>query len=241
MIISNGHEVGSHGYSHNPDNAFDVLSLKEQINHLNKSKKLLEDLSGQEVISFRAPALRVNKNTSIALNHTGFKIDSSIASQRFDFFLSLGGLKKMKWLTAPRLPYRTDINNLFRKGSSEIIEVPISATLLPYIGTTMRIFPGITKIQRKILNTENKLNHKPIVFLIHPNEIIDESNEKHFIMRRSNNLISYLIRDLLRSKMKIKNLGINALVLYEREISYFIKNQYSFSTLKGYCSTNKLI
>src|SRR5688572_8428069 len=57
MIVPYGHEVASHGWTHEVDQAFDVLPYKVQVEHLSRSKKLLEDLSGQEVISFRAPAL----------------------------------------------------------------------------------------------------------------------------------------------------------------------------------------
>ena len=54
---------------------------------------------------------------------------------------------------------------------------------MPYIGTTMRIFPWISRIQRTILSFESKFNGKPIVFDIHPNEFIDESNEKRKILK----------------------------------------------------------
>ena len=59
MILPYQHEVGSHAYSHEPDQAFDTLPYKKQLEHLKKSKQVLEDISGQEVISFRAPALRI--------------------------------------------------------------------------------------------------------------------------------------------------------------------------------------
>ncbi len=95
MVFSGGHEVGCHGYSHEVDQAFDKLSLNEQINHLERAQKVLEDITGQEVISFRAPALRVNHYTVVALQQSGFKVDSSIAPQRFDMFLSFGSLKKL--------------------------------------------------------------------------------------------------------------------------------------------------
>ena len=70
----------------------------------------------------------------------------------------------------------------------------------------MRIFPTITSLQRRLLNFENSFNQKPIVFDIHPNEMIDESNEKRKISRRSKNLLSYFIQDYMRSKLKSKNL-----------------------------------
>ncbi|MGZ3882622.1 MAG: polysaccharide deacetylase family protein [Bacteroidia bacterium] len=178
MILPYGHEVASHGWSHEVFNAFDVLPYKTQVEHLSRSKKLLEDLSGQEVISFRAPALRVNADTSRALAETGYKIDSSVASQRFDMFLSFGGLKKLKWLAAPRLPYRTKEGDLFKKGNGPLIEVPLTAMLFPFVGTTMRIFPTVTKLQRSILHRETQISSKPLVFDIHPNEFINEEHEE---------------------------------------------------------------
>ncbi len=235
MIVPYGHEVASHGMSHEKSDGFDEMSLEKQINHLKKSKALLEDISGLEVTSFRAPALRVNDRTIIALEKAGYQIDSSIASQRFDMFMSFGGLQKLNWLTAPRLPYQTSKKSLFKKGNSSITEVPLSASLLPYVGTTMRIFPFLTSIQRRLLSLESKMNGKPIVFDIHPNEFIDESNEERTINKRSSNLIASFLQDTLRSKLKIKNLGKNGVDLYEREIKYFISEHYRFSTVKDYC------
>ena len=113
MIIDNKHEVGSHGYSHKIKDLFDILSLKDQIENLKKSKKILEDISRKNVISFRASAARVNRNTAIALHESGFKVDSSISSQRFDMFLSFGNLKQMKWIFCPRKLYFTHSENLF--------------------------------------------------------------------------------------------------------------------------------
>ncbi len=234
MVIPFGHEVGSHGMSHLKENGFDVMPLKKQISHLNDSKKILEDITGKKVVSFRAPALRVNQDTAIALAEANFLIDSSIASQRFDMFMSFGGLKKLKWLAAPRKPYRTKTNNLFSKGNGDIVEIPISATLLPYVGTTMRMFPNITSAQRRLLNIESKVTGKPIVFLIHPNEMIDESDESRVIQRRVKNFFVYLVQDVLRARLKTKNLGNNCIKLYDKEISYFHKKNYSFVTFKEY-------
>jgi peptidoglycan-N-acetylglucosamine deacetylase len=240
MTIKDGHEVASHGKSHLKENGFDVMSLEKQKKHLEESKKLLEDISGQEVISFRAPALRVNENTPRALIETGYKIDSSIASQRFDFFFSFGGIKKLKWLFAPRLPYLTSPDSLFKIGEGPLVEIPLTATFFPHVGTTMRIFPLLTSLQRKVIHLETLLNNKPVVFDIHPNEFIDESNESRDIHNRSNKFISYFIQDWLRSNLKTKNLGIKGLKLYEEEIVFFIKRNYQFTTVKNYSTKLKL-
>ena len=79
-------------------------------------------------------------------------------------FMSFGGLKKLNWLFAPRLPYRASKKSIFKKGYSNIVEVPLSASFIPYVGTTLRIFPWISKYQRKILSLESSLIGKPIVF-----------------------------------------------------------------------------
>ena len=241
MILEDGHEVASHGKSHLPKNGFDVMPFEKQKRHLEYSKKMLEDISGKEVITFRAPALRTNKHTARALIETGFKIDSSVASQRFDFFLSFGSTNKLKWLTAPRLPYRTDANNIFKKGNSDLIEVPLSALFLPYVGTTMRIFPFITSLQRRVINLETKITGKPVVFDIHPNELIDESDENRIIHQSTKNPVDYILKDLIRSKLKVKNLGIKAASLYRKEIEFYKNKGYNFITIKEYCGINKLI
>lgn len=236
MIVPYGHEVASHGMSHIKSNGFDVMPLEKQIKHLKESKDLLEDISGQEVISFRAPALRVNNDTVTALEDTGYLIDSSVASQRFDMFMSFGGLKKLNWMLAPRLPYRASKDSLFKKGNSKIIEVPLSASLLPYVGTTMRIFPLITSLQRRLLSFESKFNHKPIVFDVHPNEFIDESMQPREFERRSSNPVSSFLQDTVRSKLKVKNLGIDGLHIYEKEIKYFNDKGFKFKTIRDFCS-----
>ena len=234
MILNHGHEVASHGLSHKKEHGFDQMPYEQQVQHLKESKMILEDISGKEVVSFRAPALRVNEDTVKALMEAKYLIDSSIASQRFDLFMSFGGLKKLKWLSSPRVPYRTSPKSLFKRGNSSIIEVPLSATLLPYLGTTMRIFPFMTRLQHHLLNFENSINKKPVVFDIHPNELIDESQEKRNISRRSDSMIAYLFQDLIRAHLKVKNLGRKALDLYDREISYFAKKNYEFITVKEY-------
>jgi len=241
MVIPYGHEVGSHGLSHTKENGFDVMPLQKQIDHLKESKDILENIIGEEIISFRAPALRVNNDTAIALAETNYKIDSSVASQRFDMFMSFGGIKKLNWLTAPRLPYRTSEESLFKKGNGHILEIPLSASIIPYLSTTMRIFPKLTSIQRRLLSYESSITGKPIVFITHPNEFIDESDEIRQINKRSKNFLAAFLQDTLRSKLKMKNLGIKGVEIYEKEVKYFERHDFNFCTIKDYCIEKKLI
>ena len=117
----------------------------------------------------------------------------------------------------------------------------MSAMFLPYVGTTMRIFPGITSAQRRMFHWEAKLTGKPIVFDIHPNEFIDESGETRIIHKRSKNPLTYILKDLLRAKLKVKNLGPGAVPLYEREIDFYRTRGYEFTTLKAYCNQTGLL
>lgn len=233
LINDSGHEIGSHGYRHEVDQAFDVLSLEDQIEHVRKSRQILVDNGAEYVHSFRAPALRVNNDTVEALKQNGLALDSSTASQRFDFFLSFGGLKKLKWLSQPRKPYFITQDSFYKKGSEKILEVPVSAFLLSYIGTTLRVFPTLTKALGLFLRIEAKLTGKPIVFLIHPVEVITEKQEGK-LERRSKNVIKYLLADKLRRFLKLRNLGDNALNLYEQEIIKMKNAGFKFVTMSEY-------
>lgn len=234
MILPYGHEVGCHGMYHDPNLAFDVLSLEEQKKYLLQAKNILEDISGQPVISFRAPALRVNKHTPKALKETGFLIDSSVASQRMDFFLSFGAKDKLKWVFAPRKPYFTAENNLARKGNSSLFEVPVTALFLPYAGTFMRISPFFTRWVRELLHFENKIAHTPVNYIIHPNELIHEEIEIEHVTRRAKSYLGYVLGDIVRYKLKLKNLGSPAVHLFEKQLAYFNKRNYNGISLQDY-------
>lgn len=234
MVIPGGHEVACHGLTHESDKSFDSFSLDDQIYHLSKAKEILENISNSEVISFRAPALRVNQYTPQALEKTGFLIDSSVSPQRMDMFLSFGSVNKLKWITAPRTHYMTSSNNLAKKGSGGIFEIPILSAFFPYTGTMMRISPFITNLTRSILVKESKVFKRPLVFLIHPNELIEEEITVNKIHRRAKNYITYLISDKLRYHLKLKNLGEKAVLLFNSQLEYLNRKNFEFITSKDY-------
>lgn len=234
MAHAEKHEIGCHGYCHDINMAYDSLKSDDIVCYLKKAKRIIENIIDEPVFSFRAPSLRVNKDIVKELVAVGFKIDSSVASQRADMLFSFGSLKKGWWLVAPRKPYFTSKHNLYIKGDGNIFEIPISAFIVPYIGTLMRISPALTYILRYFLNLENFLSNKPIVFLIHPNEVIFENLASKNIFRRSYNYFGYLVKDKLRYHLKIKNLGEDAIKLFEKEIIFFIKRGYKFETFYEY-------
>ena len=211
-----------------------MLPPEEQLLHLKQSKQILEDIIGDEVVSFRAPAARVDKKFPQIMKEAGFKVDSSVSSQRLDMMFSFGALKKLNWLT-----YFAHEDNIFQKGKSEVLEVPISAMGFPYIGTFMRIAPGINRLTRRILYWETLCNGRQFVFLTHPNEFIDEDQETTEIERRGSNFISYLLGDVIRHKLKVKNLGEKALPIFERELAFFERKDFELITCKELYNRNK--
>jgi len=208
------------------------MNLNEQVEYLKKAKAVIESIAGR-IRDFRAPALRINENTIKALEKTGFDTDSSIASQRFDGPLTFGSKRKLKWLIAPRSPYHPSYNSIAKKGDSKILEIPISALLFSYIGTTMRVSPLILKILEKVLFAEAVRTEKPMVFLFHPNECLDP--EKGIIPeRRADNAIEYIFADVIRNKLKMRNLGANAVNLLDNVIKRAKYSGFEFVTVQEY-------
>ena len=232
LVVEHGHDFGCHGYDHSSDRAFDLMGLDEQIAEMTKAKDVLERLAGK-ISDFRAPALRINEYTIKALEQTGFNTDSSIASQRFDGPLTFGSKKKLKWLVAPRFPYHPSYDSIVKKGNSKILEIPLSAFVFPYIGTTMRVSPTISKFLEKFMFAESMRTEKPIVFLFHPNECLDA---KIGVKRakRGGNAIEHIFADVIRHKLKLRNLGVKAVNLIDDVIGRAKDRGFEFLTVQEY-------
>ncbi len=166
----------------------------------------------------------------LALEKTGFRIDSSISSQRFDGPFSYGTRMKFNWLSSPRGPYNPSRKNPFLKGNSTILEIPVSAMIVPYITTTMRISPPIFRYLEKYLLRESKNAKTPIVMLTHPNEYIYEKSANYW---KSGGFNSYL-RDNLRTKLKLKNLGKKGIDLLEQSLKLAKKNGFEFISMESF-------
>ena len=103
----------------------------------------------------------------------------------------------------------------------------------------MRIAPALNRMTRNLLYWETLCNGRQFVFLTHPNEFIDEERETSEIERRASNYISYLLGDVLRHRLKVKNLGEKALPIYERELAFFQEKGFEFLTCKDLYNRKK--
>lgn len=232
LVLDHGHDIGCHGYDHSHKKTFDGMSFQEQVIELRKAKDVIEAISGR-IHDFRAPALRINESTIRALEETGFNTDSSIASQRFDGPLTFGSKRKLKWLLAPRFPYNPSYNSIVKKGESKILEMPISALLFSYIGTTMRVSPAILRCLEKVLFAESIMTGKPLVFLFHPNECLD-INSNVSPMRRGSNMVEYIFGDVIRRELKLHNLGMRAVKLIDEVIKRAKNKGFEFVSMQEY-------
>jgi len=73
-IHSRGHEIASHGYGHIINYE---LSRDEIFEDIKKSKELLEGITGDKIVGYRAPNFSVTKDVIDALTALKFEYDSS--------------------------------------------------------------------------------------------------------------------------------------------------------------------
>jgi len=160
-IAHRGHEVASHGMSHQ---LVYEQSIDEFRQETIESKKLLEDLIQQPVLGYRAASYSITERSLWALDiliDAGFSYDSSIFPIRHDRY----GIPN-----CPREPH-------FMRAPSgrSILEFPISTAKwaginLPVAGGGyFRLFPYLlTKLG---LASINRWDRMPFVFYLHPWEI----------------------------------------------------------------------
>jgi len=110
-VAAAGHEVASHGWSHEPLTRLTPAALQQE---LERSCSLLQMLAGARPLGFRAPCFSVGASTLWvfdALIAAGFRYDSSV----FPFRGRRYGMP-----TFPRGPVRV------RRAGGSILEVPLS-------------------------------------------------------------------------------------------------------------------
>jgi polysaccharide deacetylase family protein (PEP-CTERM system associated) len=157
-IAAQGHEIASHGYAHyrvweQTQDAFaaDVVA----------TKSLLEDVSGQPVIGYRAASFSIDRKTwwaYDALAKAGYRYSSSINPISHDHY----GMR-----AAPRFP--------FTPAASGIVELPLTTVAIAERrfpasgGGYFRLLPYA--LSRMAMRRVNARDCQPIHFFFHPWEI----------------------------------------------------------------------
>ena len=158
-----GHEVASHGYSHQLVYEQAPETFRDEAA---RSKGLLEDILGEPVTGYRAASYSITPESRWALDilvELGFTWDSSLFPIRHDVYGMPG---------TPETPYRLNTDN-----GGELVEFPLSTLKLfgqriPIAGGGyFRLFPywfsqwGLGRINQ---------NGEPFIFYLHPWEIDPE-------------------------------------------------------------------
>ncbi len=132
-IQARGHEIATHGYSHSLVFTQSEMEFREDVK---RSIEVLEGVSGQQVLGYRAPSFSINPRCLWAfevLSDLGIKYDSSIFPIRHPEY----GMP-----SAPRFASTIKLNN-----GKELKEFPLSTARvfglnLPVAGGAyLRIFP----------------------------------------------------------------------------------------------------
>jgi polysaccharide deacetylase family protein (PEP-CTERM system associated) len=125
-IYNKGHEVASHCYSHL---TLSALGEKASEAEIIKSVKLLESITGEKPIGFRAPSFSINNSTKWALRilaENGFIYDSSIFPIKLPVRVMDYGLPD-----APIHPYKPSLENVTQEDpNGRIIEFPLTVLKL---------------------------------------------------------------------------------------------------------------
>lgn len=153
QITDAGHEMASHGYSHEKVYDLSPQAFREEIR---KTKQILENVSGQEVTAFRAPFFSITNQSLWALQilkEEGYHIDCSISPVK-------------TW----RYGISTTPDEIFTIKETGLIEFPVSTFKLftknlGIGGAYFRLFPYF--FTKNGLKQRDKAG-KPNMFYIHP-------------------------------------------------------------------------
>jgi polysaccharide deacetylase family protein (PEP-CTERM system associated) len=160
-IAAAGHEIASHGFSHQLIYAQSQREFREETE---RSKRVLEDLAGTEVIGYRAASFSITRKSLWALDiliDLGFRYDSSIFPIHHDRYGVPGAALKPSLVTAPS--GRTLVEFPMSVASFLGLRLPVSG------GGYFRLLPyTVTRLGLHRLNT---VDERPFTFYLHPWEI----------------------------------------------------------------------
>ncbi len=158
-IVSQGHEIASHGFRHEFVFKMGPQRFREDIS---RSKKILEDLSGQPCLGYRAPGFSIRRQDMWALDiikEEGFFYDSSI----FPAVRTAGGIARFQ-----KYP------QVMQLESGPLIEIPVSTSKLLGV-TTAFCGGGFFRFfsEKYIHKNIHKINgrRQPAVVYLHPRDI----------------------------------------------------------------------
>lgn len=163
-VADAGHEIGSHGYSHR---LIYNQTPEEFRGETERSRRFLQDTSGQPVNGYRAASFSITSRNLWALDilaECGFRYDSSLFPVLHDRYGIPGGLRRIHRLETP--------------AGHRLLEIPPSTlrlgrAMLPVAGGGyLRLYPRAMTVWA--IDRLNRLESMPAVLYIHPWEVDPE-------------------------------------------------------------------
>lgn len=198
-IVSEGHEIASHGWEHVRVNTQTPEAFRQDID---RTRKLLQDLSGEPVLGYRAASYSIGADESWAweqLAQAGHRYSSSIVPIRHDLY----GIPD-----APRFA--------FEAVGDRLLEIPITTVTLAGRnincggGGWFRLFPYA--FSRWAMSHVNDVDGRAGIFYFHPWEIDPQQPRpdglglrtrfRHYLnLHRTYDRLEHLLRDFRWGRM----------------------------------------
>jgi len=179
-ILNAGHEIANHSMNHKPN--FTKLDRREIEAEIAGSTQAIENATGQKCMGFRAPTYNVNGFILRLLQEDGYAYDTSILptfmSPVLGIFTAISCKKSLAYgqihhAMAPLVPYHPDERKTWKRGSMEIVEVPI--TTMPFLRLPFHcsyVFQtGLPLFRLGVSLTS--LAGAPLVYLFHARELAE--------------------------------------------------------------------
>jgi peptidoglycan-N-acetylglucosamine deacetylase len=151
-------EIGNHSFKH--DYRLAARGSLTASSDLSKAHHAIAEATGAAPVGFRAPGYAISGALYQAISALGYRYDSSVfpalpyyaakALVMGALFLlrrpSAAHLDTPRVVLAPPQPYWPDPTDPYRRGSGQVLELPISTapwTRIPFIGTFALVFPPL--------------------------------------------------------------------------------------------------
>ena len=165
-IISCGHEIASHGYSHSD---LRIMTKESFESDLSKSLSILEKLSGEKILGFRAPFFSISTKNFWVFDilKKYLRYDSSIFPVKTPKY-GISGAMTNPYLISEKNPLKEDVNGNFLEIPPTVLKLSFFGKLPVAGGFYLRFLPYI--FLKWGIKKMNKNGHPAVIFL-HPRDL----------------------------------------------------------------------
>ena len=183
-MVHEGHEIASHTMNHIQH--FNEITVDEKIKEIEEADKILSSTIDKKIKGFRAPGWNITSEALKILEKNDYLYDSSILSSSLNKLMafyfkvknygnihtSIGNTRQ--FITSSLEPYHPNLNKIWEKGDSKILEILPSVTpklRLPFHGAFMFFPMGVSYIHSCVAQCARR--NLPLIYEFHALDAID--------------------------------------------------------------------